>query len=347
MMSRCRRRWRPAAKETVGEPGDEEVRACMGSQATTSSSAVAGGRRVGARAGRIGALIGALAMCGHLASSSPSAHASFPAHEMSLEHTLLAFDFDGAPFQNQGIAAVATEVRGNQDALSIATGAPGSGNALRFPAFSPQGGETPVAIAVRAEAAGGLDVGSGRFGIGVDISLDPQSAGSISDNGNNVVQRGLFDGPAQFKIEVDDGTVACRISGSSGVVYVRDSVRIEPQTWYRVGCVRDGDQVTLTVAEFDTPSSSHRRIVGAGPTGDLRFSKAPLSIGGKVNANGDVLTGDADQFNGSIDNVVFGTGGPTTDPPPTTVPPPVEPPITVISDVASGPYAPAVRLRER
>ena len=238
---------------------------------------------------------------------------------MSLERTLVAFDFDGeSPFENRGTAEVVTEVRGDENALSTADGAPGYGRALRFPAFSSWGGATPVVVTVSPEATGDLDVGNGRFGVGVDIRLDSQSSGSNSDNGNNVVQRGLYNDPAQFKIEVDDGTVSCRISGSGGIVFVRDSEPIKPQTWYRVGCVRDGDEVTLTVAGFDVSSSSHRRLVKMGRTGELRFSDAPIAIGGKAFSSGAVVTGDSDQFNGFVDNVVFGTGEATADNPPPT-----------------------------
>jgi hypothetical protein len=266
---------------------------------------------------RVGMLVGSLTMFAHSASAQP-AHASFAERrDMSFEHTLVAFDFDGdSPFGNRGTARVVTEVRGDPDALSIADGAPGYGRALRFPAFSSRGGATPVVVTVRPQAPGGLDVGNGRFGVGADIRLDSRSCCSSSDNGNNVVQRGLYNDAAQFKIQVDDGTVSCRISGSGGIVFVRDSEPIKPQTWYRVGCVRDGDEVTLTVAEFDTSPSSHRRHVTTGRTGELRFSDAPIAIGGKVYSNGAVVTGDSDQFNGFIDNVVFGTDGPTANNPP-------------------------------
>jgi hypothetical protein len=192
----------------------------------------------------------------------------------------------------------------------MADGAPGYGRALRFPPFSSRGGATPAVVTVTPEVTSDLDVGSERFGVSVDIRLDSESCCSKSDNGNNVVQRGLYDDPAQFKIQIDDGTVSCRISGSTGIVFVRDSQPIEPQTWYRVGCVREGDEVTLTVAEFDTRSSSHRRIVGTGRTGELRFADTPIAIGGKVYSSGAVVNGDSDQFNGLVDNVVFGRGAP-------------------------------------
>jgi hypothetical protein len=58
--------------------------------------------------------------------------------------------------------------------------------------------------------------GSRDFEFGAGFSLDTKSTGDHADNGDNLIQRGLFGDKAQYKIQVDKGKVSCRIKGSGG-----------------------------------------------------------------------------------------------------------------------------------
>ncbi|HXH57210.1 LamG domain-containing protein, partial [Iamia sp.] len=152
----------------------------------------------------------------------------------------------------------------------------------------------------------------GRFEFGADVVLDATSeSGAVgsTDNGDNLVQRGLFDDLSQYKLQLDARRPSCRVKGSVGAVFVTASMSVQPGRWYRVRCVRDGSTVSIAVttwADDGTPTVVTRSATG--PTGDMAPSRptVPLSIGGKLSASGESVT-STDQLNGVVDNVVLRT----------------------------------------
>lgn len=199
---------------------------------------------------------------------------------------------------------------GTTSALSIATvtadggtvrhvaGRTGSEGALRLPAYR----TGMAAVRVRSAEGDALNPGAARFEFGADFVIDAVNAGADPDNGNNLIQRGLYHDRSQWKIQLDDNRPSCRVKGSRGALLVAASAAVSPGSWYRVVCARSEDRVTLTVTNLE--SGTVRTYARSGATGDLRPSSAgvPMSVGGKLTSSGVIVTGAADQFNGVVDN---------------------------------------------
>lgn len=162
-----------------------------------------------------------------------------------------------------------------------------------------------AALAVLPREPGALDPGSRRFRLGADVLADPGTGGD--DPGANVVQRGLYDGGAQFKLQLDDGVPSCRVAGDSGEVLVEGDPLLTGR-WYRLLCDRDRARVTLHVAELeDAGPTGWRSWTATGATGALSFDETagPLAVGAKLNAAGEVVADAPDAFHGLVDHVVF------------------------------------------
>ena len=86
-----------------------------------------------------------------------------------------------------------------------------------------------------------LSPGGRDFAFGADVALDDVTTGTAPDNGDNLVQRGLYQSSSQYKIQVDDGRVSCRVAGVSGEIVVYAPGRLHPGDWYRIRCQRDGE----------------------------------------------------------------------------------------------------------
>ena len=182
-----------------------------------------------------------------------------------------------------------------------------TGHSLRFEPFRPDRPADPAVVVVRPApgAADPTDPGAGGFAFGAEFAVDALTGRSATDNGDNLVQRGLFSSESQYKIQLDDGHPSCRVSGSAGSVTVRASEQVEPEQWYRVRCRRVGDVVTMRVV---TSSDAVRQVweyAAEGATGSLSYATdgPPFSIGGKVDDEGRVVANDSDQFNGLVDDV--------------------------------------------
>lgn len=211
-------------------------------------------------------------------------------------------------FENSALARV------DVDAVTWGTGqvrasvTPGGSRAIRLPAFS-SSTDRGYAI-VRVVNGGAEDVlspGDRDFRFGADISLDATSTGSNSDDGDNVIQRGLYEGSSQYKLQVDDGRPSCRIRGLVGEAIVKSDVRVTAGEWYRMRCERRGTTVTLTVARLLPDGATRLDTVSRiGEVGAVIMpNHIPLSVGGKLGGEGDLLPASTDQFNGSIDWVAF------------------------------------------
>ncbi|TIC81544.1 hypothetical protein E8D34_17840 [Nocardioides sp. GY 10113] len=180
--------------------------------------------------------------------------------------------------------------------------APEGVGALRFPTYRGQG-RYPRAVVVVTNAGpdDALNPGQRPFTWGTDFNVATDSAGRAEDNGDNLVQRGLYSEPTLYKAELDLGRPACVVQGDLGTVTVRSEVTVIPGLWYHMECRREGMEVTVTTWPLADPSDmSERTVVGA--TGDVTPAdpRVPMSIGGKVSANGVIVASATDQMNGDL-----------------------------------------------
>jgi hypothetical protein len=185
--------------------------------------------------------------------------------------------------------------------------------AADYPAFNGSRSAPRAVVAVsNAGLDDELDPGAARFMFGADVRRDAVSKGTWADNGNNVIQRGLFTDAAQYKIQIDDGHASCRVKGNRGVLRVESTVVMGAHTWYRLTCARRiwarGEHLELTVAPINadgTPGTAVTSSSAVHPVGTTSFSRAtPLSVGGKL-IPGPAIDPASDQFNGWIDNAFF------------------------------------------
>jgi hypothetical protein len=222
---------------------------------------------------------------------------------------LLRFGAKGAPagsFPNSGWSAVEGETATRGGGQVTAARSP-HGSALRLPRHSAKDPEFAV---LKVTSLGDIDPFSPldrNFRFGADLSMDDVTTGTPLDNGDNVIQRGLFGGSSQYKIQVDGGRLSCRVAGLSGEVLVRVPDRMTPRDWYRVRCTRRDDTVTLQVRKLARGASHDWTTVSqTGPVGAVIMpSRAPLSIGGKLEGDGTIPRSSTDQFNGRLDSVGF------------------------------------------
>ena len=216
---------------------------------------------------------------------------------------------------NDGDGAVDTSVvRSSGGTLTSASSRPGQGHAVRFPSFDPsQYGARALVKIVNRTTRDVLAPGRSDFAWSAAFKVDAQSAehaGASHDNGDNLLQRGLYHG-TQFKLDVDDHRPGCRLRGSTGyrgAVRVVSPVTVSANRWYRATCTRSGSKLTITLAVFAADGSATRRWsrsatskVGFGTLtwGDIH---TPVTIGGKLTSSSTLTSMSSDQFNGVVDN---------------------------------------------
>jgi hypothetical protein len=139
---------------------------------------------------------------------------------------------------------------------------------------------------------GRLDPGSGDYAMTVRLrTTRPQG---------NVVQKGQAPSTGgYFKIDMDEGRVACLFMGSAGSVHLRSPASIADGVWHEVRCVRTADEVVLSI---DSIVVDRRR----GATGTVA-NTWPVTIAGKSGCN-QVSVG-CDYFSGDIDRVLLERSG--------------------------------------
>src|SRR4051794_26743040 len=154
---------------------------------------------------------------------------------------------DATTVENAGKGEVHTEVHATGDAeVEVVDGHDG-GKAVRFPAYTGAAVAPAAVLVVTDEGVGTLDPGDDGFAFGASFQLDEKSSGSAADNGDNLVQRGTFDSPGQFKIQLDHDVPSCRVKGAGGEVFVKAEGPVDPGAWYSVTCERTDSDVELTV----------------------------------------------------------------------------------------------------
>lgn len=212
---------------------------------------------------------------------------------------------------NLGSANVTARVVTLDGGEATRTRGHGPGEALRYPSFS--GSSQPPRAVLRITNDGTqdqLNPGTSLFSFGADVRLRAESEGTRTDNGNNVVQRGLHEDSAQYKLDLDGRRPGCRVKGASGAVSVRSAVPVNSQDWYRVVCTRDESGVTMSVVQFLGGGGRRTSTMsGSGPTGAvvMASSRTPMSVAGKLQADGRLVP-STDQFNGVIDRVFLRIG---------------------------------------
>jgi Laminin G domain len=270
---------------------------------------VAGGARGWTRVVVTTLVLLGTAGCGLLPGGDSRGHATSVTgegeHSLTLSHAVVTgLELSGDDLSVTGPeAAPATVSVDAGGVLRSATG-PDGGPALRFPTY--QATETPpvAIVAISSDDPDWLQPREGPLVFGVDVELDATSSGTHRDNGDNLVQRGLFTSASQFKLQADKRHPSCLIRGDAGSVFVVSPVTLEAGQWYRLACRRDGDQVELTVSPLrDGRPVDPTRTTGEGPIGSVSFPPATrLSVGGKL-ADGDRPAAATDQFNGSLSHV--------------------------------------------
>jgi hypothetical protein len=202
---------------------------------------------------------------------------------------------------NDGASSLSTRIRTrNGGSVEVVPGSK-SGSAGSFPSFRASDPPQAVITAVDEQGVDDLLPGSRTFRFGADFYLFSRSQGSSSDNGNNLIQRGLFDADMQYKLQVDGNRPSCRVKGDAGAVTVSSTRRVPTGVWHRATCTRTGNEVLLRVVRLSDGTRWTYRATGQ--TGTLDTARSvPLAVGGKVDSRGDIEAESADQFNGRIDN---------------------------------------------
>lgn len=190
----------------------------------------------------------------------------------------------------------------------------GRGYSIRTPRFDPSTGAPRAVVRItNATDADVLNPRSAHFKFGADFVIAEPSwrlAPGSTDNGDNLVQRGLYGDASQYKLQVDRDVATCRIKGDLGAVEVSSDVNIRSDLWYRARCRRLSRSVSISVTWWRTNGTRHTVTDSRhGRTGDMTPGRPswPLSVGGKLRAGGQVHP-STDQFNGRIDNVFLEIG---------------------------------------
>ncbi|MGL5825285.1 MAG: hypothetical protein ACRCYU_10785 [Nocardioides sp.] len=228
----------------------------------------------------------------------------------------LLIDFERLPDADRALAKIETtvgeariQVVPGADGVRRAVGADSSG-AAQFPAGAEVAAGRRAVLRVTSPGSDDLAPGGRAFQFGVDVRYPADSAGdSAGDDGDNLIQRGLFGDEGQYKLQVDEGRPACRIAGVEGQVLVKARLRLASDQWYRLLCERTDDGVTLFAAEIAGSGDDLDWMswTATGETGDIPAADPPasVSIGGKLNPAGGIVEDAPDQFSGVMDNVTF------------------------------------------
>jgi len=241
-----------------------------------------------------------------VAESAPTAHPTDLVH--------LDFEDRAAPVgeivpsvANRGTADLGSEVVTYAGGRITRVEGRDSGYAIRFPEHVGAIDAPAAMLLLRSrEDPDPLSPGSRDFSFGADVLLDAESSGTDSDNGDNVIQRGLYDDDAQYKLQLDGGVPSCRLFGTQGAGVVKADEPVAAGEWYRLTCDRNGDVVSLLVEPLDDPDAVPLSTQATASVGAIEVvDSTPLVVGGKVDREGRVVTSSTDQFNGAIDNVSF------------------------------------------
>ncbi len=89
--------------------------------------------------------------------------------------------------------------------------------------------------------------GTQNFALGLVFTTRPIPSRNY---GGNLMQKGLFGDPGQVKLQLDtasQGTVNCRVKGTSGAKLIVSTVNVDNGAWHTAVCWRAGNVVGITV----------------------------------------------------------------------------------------------------
>lgn len=213
---------------------------------------------------------------------------------------------------NSGSAATTVTVRRRNGGKIVARHSRATkSRTADFPAYVAGPGAPRAVVGVVNKGKERLSPGGRAFTIGIDFRVDA-AAIAATDDGNNLLQRGNFGSPSQYKLQVDDGRVGCRIKGAKGDTLLVAPTVLTPDRWYRSQCSlkkKRGSlpKVVLRVGRLDKHARFHlvERATISQKFGSLTFpKKRPLTIGGKLK-DSLKIPGRVEQFNGQLDNAYF------------------------------------------
>jgi len=149
-----------------------------------------------------------------------------------------------------------------------------------------------------------LNPGGQDFSFGADLRLNDASSGKGDDNGDNVLQRGLFSDANQYKLQVDKRVPSCTVNSNGARLFVKFDESLD-EGWFRVRCDYESGSLTLSLSRILTDRVEELGDKTSSMSiGSLSFSRStPATIGGKIGSNGELVVKESDQFNGDLDNV--------------------------------------------
>ncbi len=275
-------------------------------------------RTVGALLGT-GVVLGSLAGCGGSsledAVPGPTTAAGSPVAwpwDLPQHAALLLQRDDAGGIAQRGTADVTVSWSRIDNGRAEPVAGPEGTLAWDMPAFTTATSYPRAAMVVRnASDQDSFSPGTQDFTWGADFQLDAVSTAHTGpDNGDNLLQRGLWGQSAEYKAEVDLRRASCAVHGTEGTLLVRANMNAQPGTWYRMRCYRGPDGLTVTVRELlDDGWGPITKARVSGPVGVVEYpASMPISIGGKVAPDGALIKNATDQFNGSIANLVIEIG---------------------------------------
>jgi hypothetical protein len=219
---------------------------------------------------------------------------------------------DATHFAQLGTADVTVSWSRIDDGRAEPTAGPEGTQALDMPDFTTATPYPRAALVVRnATDTDHLSPGTQDFTWGADFQLDAVSTAHTGhDNGDNLLQRGLWGQGAEYKAEVDLRRASCVVHGTEGTLLVRAVMNAEPGKWYRMRCTRDSQGLTVTARELGSDGwGPEIEAHVSGPVGSVDYPVSmPVSIGGKIAPDGELVQSATDQFNGLIANPVIQIG---------------------------------------
>jgi hypothetical protein len=236
----------------------------------------------------VGRIFAAVAMVNAADPGASGAPPSGRTGEGTAGRIALRFTFDGeqprALVDASGNGFQGAVVGRNGGKVRWVPGRDGTGHAARFPNLCPRPDCRQPTAVIEVDGARQLDPAGASFAFGAAVNVKQLSAGA------NVLQKGHFADPVQWKLQVDNGFPSCVIHDGRRRVIVRSPVELAPRQWYDLECRKDRGFVAILV-------NGSERARGKTQLGPLS-SRAPLFIGAKGAGKS-----NNDQFHGILDNV--------------------------------------------
>lgn len=207
-------------------------------------------------------------------------------------------------------SASVTVVTAGGARLRLLPGPTPDDQAALFPGSGPAGKGRLAVLRVDPGTGGPLlEPGDQEFQLGLDLVLPQTVVRTETDNGDNLLQRGLFGDEDQLKLQVDGGEPSCRVAGDDGEVTVEADTSLATGEWFRLRCQRTHGRLTLYVGRIEqdgaVPSWTHWSEEGETGTVEFDDEAALVSVGGKLNPQGGVVPDAPDQFSGALAHVVY------------------------------------------